>query len=124
RYDQDVADVEVGMHPLFLEQCFVILFNNALEAVTRGPAPRMIHVSAQPSAQVPGTVEVRFSNTGAPYSGAVLAKQGREPVERQGGMGVGLMLVGRTVEQVGGALLLANPEGRAMTILRIPGRLK
>ncbi len=121
-YEQGVADVEVRMHPVFLEQCFVTLFNNALDAVADGPSPRVIRVSAGPSAQLPDTVEVRFSNTGAPYSKEVLAKQGREPVESRRGMGVGLMLIRRTLEQVGGTLLLVNEHGRATTTLRIPGQ--
>ena len=122
RYEQDVADVEVRMHPLFLEQCFVTLFNNALDAVARASSPRIICVSAGLSAQVPDHVEVRFSNTGTPYSGEVLAKQGREPVESQRGMGVGLLLICRTLEQIGGTFSLSNADGRATTILRIPGR--
>lgn len=121
-YEQDIAEVHVDMHPLFLEQCFVILFNNALDAVCVGPAARMIRVSASPNAQNGAMIDVRFCNSGAAYPEDALAKQGREPVESQRGMGVGLMLIRRTLEQVGGTLILANDENLATTVLRIPGR--
>lgn len=120
--EQHIAEAEVRMHPLLLEQCFVSLFNNALETAVEGPPPRLIRLSAQCDPQAPDTVELRMSNTGAPYPDEVLAKQGADPVESQRGMGLGLVLVRRTLEQVGGSLALANDQGQATAILRIPGQ--
>ena len=120
--EQHVAETEVRMHPLLLEQCFVSLFNNALETAAEGPAPRLIRLLAQDDAHAPDMVELRISNTGAPYPEEVLAKQGTDPVESRHGMGLGLVLIRRTLEQVGGSLALTNDQGQATTILRIPGR--
>ncbi len=120
--DQHVVEADVRMHPLLLEQCFVTLFDNALDAAKNGPVPRIIRLSAQVSLDSPGMIEVRMSNTGPWYPEEVLAKQGAEPVESQRGMGLGLVFVRRTLEQVGGSLTLTNDQGQATAILRIPGQ--
>lgn len=119
---QKVEPVVVLIHPLLLEQGLVTFFNNAVEAVTSDSGARAISVSAQLSRTRQGHVEMRLQNTGAPYRGEVLANQGREPVESERGLGLGLVLVQRTLEQVGGSLSLTNDGGQATTIFSIPGR--
>ncbi len=121
-FEHRVESVDVQMHALLLEQCFVTLFNNALEAAGRGPQPRSIVLSARMSPDRNAQVEVEIRNTGAVYPDAVLAVQGEGPIDSSQGMGLGLVLVRRALEQVDGSLRLTNQEGQACTSLWIPGR--
>ena len=119
RLEEELAPVLVAMHPLLLEQCFVALFNNALEAVA-GNELRIIRLSVTPSRDRHGYVEIEFRNTGSTYPEAVLAAQAAQPFSDHAGPGLGLLLVRRTLEQVGGSLLLANAGGESRTVIWIP----
>lgn len=116
-----VEPVTVRMHPLLLEQCFVTLFANALEAAARGQPPRIIVLSARAHPDQPGMAEVELRNSGLRYPDAVLATQGSAPAESAQGLGLGLVLVRRALEQAEGSLRLENREGQACTTLWIPG---
>ena len=118
---RNLADTTVYMHPVLLEQCFVTLFNNALEAASAGAPPRSIQLATVSSHHLDGIVEVRMANSGARFPTDVLRRQGRESVDSRKGMGLGLVLVRRTLEQIGGTLTLSNDQGLATAILRIPG---
>ncbi len=120
KLEEELAPVIVEMHPLLLEQCFVALFNNAFEAVA-GHDLRVIRLSTKPSQRRHGYVEIEIRNTGTPFPEAVLTAQQTQPVSDHGGSGLGLLLVRKTLEQVGGALLLENVQGEARTLLWIPG---
>jgi two-component system C4-dicarboxylate transport sensor histidine kinase DctB len=115
--EHHVDPVVVQMHPLLLEQFLVTLLNNAVEAVGRGQPPRSIWLTARASVDHPEQVEVQICNTGAPFPDAVIRAQGSEPVDSQHGLGLGLMLVRRALEQVGGSLALANRDGQATTTI-------
>lgn len=117
-----VEPVAIHMHPLLAEQCFITLLNNALEAASRGTPPRSVVLSARMSPERENHVEVEIRNTGALYPEAVLAVQGGEPINSPNGLGLGLVLVRRGLEQVGGLLRLANQDGQACTTLWIPGQ--
>ena len=119
--DTHLDEVVVQMHPSLLEQCFTTLFNNAMEAVTRGQRPYVIRLMATASPDPQGSIEIRFSNTGACYPDVVLSAQGREPVNSQYGLGLGLVLARRSLELAGGSLKLSNADGHARTTLVIPG---
>ncbi len=119
RLEEDLEPVRVAIHPLLLEQCFVALFNNAFEAVS-GHDVRVIHVSVKSSRERPGHAEIELRNTGALYPEAVLAAQAAQPQSDHAGPGLGLLLVHRTLEHVGGSLLLANVGAEARTVLWIP----
>ena len=116
----DLDALSVRMHSVLLEQCFVTVFNNALTAVMSEPSDRAIRIAAHAGADRPGFARVTLRNTGALFPSDVLSKQGREPVHSQQGLGLGLVLVQRTLEHVGGALQLANDDGWAVTTLWIP----
>ena len=120
-FEPRIDSIVVRMHPLLLEQCFMTLFNNAIEAVLRGDGVRAISCAATRSLDRPGYVTIRIQNTGAVYPATVLATQGREPIESQHGVGLGLVLVRRSLEHIGGMLGLANDQGRATATLWIPG---
>jgi len=117
-----VEPVTARMHPLLLEQCFVTLLTNALEAAGQGDPPRSIVLSARMSPELDGQVEVEIRNSGPCYPDPVLAAQGSEPISNSRGLGLGLVLVRRALEQVGGSLRLANRDGRACTSLWIPAQ--
>ncbi len=120
RFEQDCASATVNMHPLLLEQCLATLFNNALEAVMNNGS-RVIRLSVQPSPHRQDYVEIDVSNTGTPFPEAVLATQAAQPVSSQHGLGMGLLLVRRTLEQIDGALALRNEAGEAHATMWIPG---
>ena len=120
--DMDLDDVIVRIPPVFLELCFVTLFNNALEAASAGTAPRGLRLTARTRRDLPDMVEICLSNSGQPFSDKVLAAQGAQLVESSHGAGLGLVLVRRTLEQVGGTFVLANEAGWATVTLQIPGR--
>ncbi len=117
--EEELEPVLVAMHPLLLEQCFVALFNNALEAVT-GHEIRIIRLSVRRGRKRQGYAEIEIRNTGTPYPEAVLADQAAQPLTDHFGPGLGLLLVRRTLEQVDGSLLLANGGGEACTTIWIP----
>lgn len=117
-----VEPVTIHMHPLLVEQCLTTLLNNALEAASRGAPPRSVLLSARMSPERENRVEVELRNTGALYPEAVLAVQGGEPIRSPNGLGLGLVLVRRGLEQVGGLLRLENQDGQACTTLWIPGQ--
>ncbi len=124
-FEEDVADVTVCMHPLLLEHCCVTLFNNAMQAAAAGAPPRLIRLMAKPlsaTPHAPPTVELTLSNSGSCYPDFVLMQQGREPVDSQNGLGLGLVLVRRTMEQVGGSLRLLNEDGRATAVVCLPAK--
>ena len=118
--EERLEPVVVDMHPLLLEQCFVPLFNNALEAVMDHRV-RVIRLSVSVSRERAGYVQVDLSNSGAAYPAAVLAAQVAQPLSDYG-PGLGLLLVRRTLEQVDGELQLSNVQGQACTAIWIPGR--
>jgi C4-dicarboxylate-specific signal transduction histidine kinase len=120
--DYRIEPVTVQMHPLLLEQCFVTLLNNALDAVRREPGPRHIVLSVRMSLERESMVEAQLRNSGARYPQAVLSVQANEPIHSTSGLGLGLVLARRALEQVGGTLRLANQDGQACTTLWIPGR--
>lgn len=120
--EKRLQDVAVALHPLLLEQCLIALFNNALEAIRRvAPTHRFIRICASVSSEQRGFVEIQLSNTGDLHPEEVLSKQGGEPIKSGHGLGLGLVLVQRTLAHVGGTLRLANEQGRATATLRIPG---
>ena len=119
-FEQHVPELTVLIHPLLLDQCFVTLFNNALEAAGAGTTPKRIRLVAQ--SNPPDTVEIRLSNSGSVFPEEVLANQGMKPVESDHRIGLGLVLVRRTLEQAGGSMRLSNDHGHATVILRLPGR--
>jgi C4-dicarboxylate-specific signal transduction histidine kinase len=67
-------------------------------------------------------VEAELRNSGARYPEAVLSVQANEPIHSTSGLGLGLVLVRRALEQVGGTIRLANQEDQACTTLWIPGQ--
>jgi len=116
-----VGRVVVEMHQFLLEQCFTALLNNAIEAIERGAATRTITLVAEMSPTRHGYVEIQISNTGARYPETVLTTQGRGLVTSPHGPGLGLVLIHKSLELVGGELALANVAGQACTTLWIPG---
>lgn len=104
-----VSPVQIAMHPLLTEQALMTIFSNALEALREIPAPqRRIQLKVFPSPDKTGFVELRLTNTGPRLPDAVLASQGKHPVESRYGLGLGLMLLRKILEQVGGRLKLKN----------------
>ena len=120
-FKQRIDPVVLQMHPLLLEQCLVPLFHNALEAVSRGNGLRSICFTATSGSDQEGYVEVQIRNDGELYPDIVLATQGKEPIDSQHGLGLGLVLTRRSLELVGGTLQLSNKDGQAHATLWIPG---
>lgn len=113
---RQIAPVTVRLHPLLLEQIFVPLITNACEALAGAPSKQLTLTARADN----GGVDIALANTGA-FSGEVLAAQGRNPVQSQEGLGLGLLLVRKLLEQVGGSMSLENRDGQAVVRLRLAG---
>lgn len=121
RFEERLEPVAVFMHPLMLEQCFIPLFNNAIEAVRQSETDRSIRLSIAKDSSRAGWVKVEIVNSGGGYPAEVLETQAQEPVKSQSGLGLGLVLIRRALEQVDGSLVLSNDHGHAVTSVWIPG---
>ena len=97
-----------------LEQALLNLLNNAANA---NPAPLEIRLSWD---VVSWGIAIRDRGPGFPAD--VLAKAGQASFPAHaGGSGIGLMLTRSAVEQLGGKLLLSNPEdGGALAQIELP----
>lgn len=118
-----VDPVRVCMHPILLEQVFSTLCANAYEAMRRTHAPQRLIIAAHQSTEDPTRILLRLANTGSAFPPEVLAEQGRKPVASQQGLGLGLVLVRKMLEQVGGDLRLSNEDGQAVVTILLPGPL-
>jgi signal transduction histidine kinase len=120
QYAQHIRPVTVRLHPLLLEQILVTLMTNACEALAGIEGPRRLTLSARPGSNGGGMAEILLENTGA-FPAEVLSAQGREPVASRNGLGLGLLLVRKMLEQVGGAMTLENRDGLAVVRLQVAG---
>jgi signal transduction histidine kinase len=116
-----VEPLTVRMHPMLLELVFVTLLSNACDALARTDGPRRLAITARRHPEEPALIEIRVANTGSQFSPETLAAQGRAPIASQSGLGVGLLLAQKLLEQVRGSLALANQDGQAVVTLRVPG---
>jgi signal transduction histidine kinase len=120
-YAQHADLLIVRMHPMLLEQVFASLMANACDELAKTSAPRSLTVTARQAAGGDGMVELEIANSGNLFPAEVLAAQGRTPVSSRGGLGLGLLLVRKLLEQVGGSLRLENRGRQAVVVLRVPG---
>lgn len=118
---QRIEPVIVRLHPMLLELVFASLITNACEALAEARGPRRLSLAAHPAPGEPDRVEIQIANTGAPFPAEVLAAQGRAPVTSRAGLGLGLLLAHKLVEQVGGSLALANRDGQSVVTLQVGG---
>lgn len=121
RYQTSLSPVKIKVHSILLEQAALTLFSNAFEALESVPREkREIHVSVRPE-NGGRTVELVFRNTGAVFPEPVLEAQAKNVAHSRHGLGLGLLLLHRMIEQVGGTMRLENEQGRAKVTLTLPG---
>lgn len=105
--------------PALLQTCFANLILNALQAMPEGGS---LVVAAAEEAGRPGWVEVRVEDTGVGIPPEALDKV-FEPyfTTREVGIGLGLALTRKIVEEHGGEISLASQPGRGTTArVRLP----
>lgn len=117
-----VDPFHVSIHPILLEQIFVTMCANAYEAMARAEGPQQLSITARQSPEHPTCILLRLANTGSAFPPEVLAGQGRKPVASRQGLGLGLVLARKMLEQVGGDLRLSNEAGEAVVTIALPGQ--
>lgn len=98
-----------------LEQALLNLLNNAANAAPQGNIEIRLNWEAQ-------SLSIEVQDQGPGFPAAVLARVGQQSFpETQRGSGIGLMLTQSAVEQLGGRLVLSNPEaGGALARIELP----
>jgi len=116
-------DLAVRADKTKLEQAFVNLLANAIDALRERSRSGRIAVSAQPSGE--GTVEISFQDTGAGIPPAALGRI-FDPFfttkDVGQGTGLGLYLTHQIVEQHGGSIRVESTVGEGtLFVVRLPG---
>ncbi len=119
-FSQKIDPLVIPMHPILLEQSFVTLFSNAFKELEKIKGQRRLTLTVQLHPPNYKQVEIKLINNSKGFPKEVLEKQGRAPVESQSGLGLGLTLLRRVVEQVGGELALSNFIDHAEVMMLIP----
>lgn len=125
-YVQEADPVYVYAHPVLLDQSFTTLFSNASEALSKESGPRHLRLvcrleAAHEDKHAPRKVEIKLINKGSGFKQEVLEKQAQSPIESKTGLGVGLTLLRRVLEQIEGEIHLSNFVGHAEVRMTIPG---
>ncbi len=117
KIDGDQDDCEVIAEPHLLRQVFNSLFANSIEAMPNGG---LLKISSSTSN---GMVTVELSDTGVGISDQDIEKVLSPLVSyKPGGLGLGLTLAKRSIEQFGGKLELNSMLGTGtMAIITLPG---
>ncbi|QBF26659.1 HAMP domain-containing histidine kinase [Pseudomonas tructae] len=109
----EIPSVQVTCQPVLLGQIFTSLIANALEAMPEGGELRIERVR-----QSRQSLTLRLCDSG---KGMTQEQQSMafKPffTTKQGGLGVGLMLVRRIMERFGGAVKLSSEEGQGTCVL-------
>ncbi|MDD1012655.1 sensor histidine kinase [Pseudomonas rubra] len=109
----EIPSVQVTCQPVLLGQIFTSLIANALEAMPEGGELRIERVR-----QSRQGLTLRLCDSG---KGMTEEQQGMafKPffTTKQGGLGVGLMLVRRIMERFGGSVKLSSEEGQGTCVL-------
>ncbi len=123
-FSEKTDSVWINMHPLLLDQSFTTLFTNACDALAKEPKDRKLRLVVHLQPPHYKKVAIQLINHGRGFSKETLKSQGHSPSESTTGLGVGLTLLRKVLDQVDGELSLANFEGYAEVALLIPGEPK
>ncbi|MFK0090165.1 sensor histidine kinase [Pseudomonas sp. NPDC090755] len=107
-----LADVRVLSQPVLLGQIFNSLIANALEAMAEGGVLRVEQLSKGRKSVI---LRVRDSGKGMTEEQLRMALKPFYTT-KQGGLGVGLVLVKRIMERFGGSVRLSSQEGEGTTV--------
>ena len=119
-FTQKIDPLTIPMHPILLEQSLVTLFSNAFKELEKVEGQKKLILTAELHPPSYKQIEIKLINNSKGFSNEVLEKQGRSPVLSQNGLGLGLTLLRRIVEQVGGELILSNFIDHAEVVMLIP----
>jgi nitrogen fixation/metabolism regulation signal transduction histidine kinase len=98
------------------------LFSNAFEALDKVSAEqRALSLRTVTGDGQPSQVMISLKNTHSFFSEEALRNQGKKIAASRHGLGLGLLLVNRMIEQVGGKLKLENLKDGAMATIALPG---
>lgn len=116
----EIQPTRLNMHPLLLEQCLLLLFDNALRASLKSSGEPFIALKVFSKTMEENSVCIEISNSGPPFPEEVVQAAGRNRVSSEEGSGLGHVLVRDTLKHVGGELELKNKEGRPYAVIHIP----
>jgi signal transduction histidine kinase len=115
----EIKDLRLFVHSILIEQIFMTIFENAFEAMENTDKKKLLCVDAR---IVSGEgVRIRVSSNGKPFPEDVLKIQGSRPVQSRHGLGLGLLLLNKILEQIGGKMTLSNEADRSVVTLLLPG---
>lgn len=120
RLEKTIEPMILFMHPLLLEQCFTVLFENALRALKGAGSGKKITLIARSESDRHGLGLVEIRNSGQLFPSQVIQKSGKVLVAGSEGMGIGLVLVHDTLDQIGGSLRIFNSGDEAVVQMLIP----
>lgn len=119
KYEQNLSPVRLGIHPLLLEQCLQLLFDNAIRVAKSSTHP-YISLAAYYDPDKKGQAKIILQNSGLLFPEEVLQAGGRSRSDSREGSGLGLVLVRDTLKHVGGDMVLENKNGYAQVTLYVP----
>lgn len=119
-YSQSVGPVKVHAHRLLLEQTLFTFFGNSARQLSKLPAEKRRELRFEVRLE-DGRVVMRLSDNGGGFAAGVLESAGRRPIAGAEGMGLGILLAHKLLEQIGGTLALSNEGPRAVITIRMAG---
>lgn len=122
RLHDKIAPMHVRVSPLVLEQIMTTILSNALEALKNSPPEnRDIFITAVQPAPDARLITIQVSNGWGSFPDSVTLSQGRRLSPSKHGLGLGLVLLNRMIEQIGGTIRLENLPKGAQVTLTLPG---
>ncbi len=122
QYSQIMCPAEVYIHPTLLEQICVTLFSNAIQELGQQKTNRVLTLTIDQNKEASEFIEIKLTNPGS-FPDEVIKSQGKQVVNSRKGLGLGLVIVQKTLTQIGGSLQLFNTSDSAVVKICIPGAL-
>lgn len=120
KYQELLEPLSLQIHPMLLERLLVSLFSNAFEALSHVPIhERELQFEVRTDSEAMEWGVMRIRNCGAYFPVNILESQGAKVASSSHGLGLGLLLVRKMLEIIGGRLRLFNDSAGAVVEISI-----